>query len=368
MKALYIHIPFCVKKCNYCDFVSFAGVDSKTINRYVDAVCEECRARGEILSEGVSTLYLGGGTPSLLSPQQIEKIFSAVSRLSPDFPGGQEITIEANPDTVDTNKLRAYRKLGINRISLGAQSFDDRLLKILGRIHTAEDTMDAYTYCRTAGFDNVNLDLMFALPNQSLSLWEETLKTSISLKPEHLSVYNLQVEEGTPMWKMKHYPKQDEELYFPGEDEDAEMYLFAEEYLQQHRYKRYEISNFALKGKECRHNLTYWENRDYLGIGVAAHSCINGKRWANTTSLKKYLTCPESAVADIIPATDLSRRQETLFLGLRLSQGVEIKNFEGFERDVDELLTEGLLEKNNGRYRLTEKGVLLGNQVFAHFV
>jgi oxygen-independent coproporphyrinogen III oxidase len=369
MKSLYIHVPFCIRKCDYCDFVSFPGMDKSTIDRYVDAVCEECRAKEEFLSEGISTLYFGGGTPSLLSPAQVERIFSAISHVSYYFPDGQEITIEANPDTVDVDKLAGYRISGINRISLGAQSFDDRLLKILGRIHTVKDTVNAYNCAREAGFDNLNLDLMFALPNQSLSDWEETLKISISLKPEHLSVYNLQVEESTPMWKKRYSPNAaDEKLVFPDEDEDAEMYLFALRYLQQNGFNRYEISNFALDGKECRHNIAYWENRDYLGIGVAAHSCINGKRWANTTSLKRYLTSPESAVEEITPATDLSRRQETLFLGLRLSKGVETKHFEGFEKDVDELLREELIEEKDGRYRLTEQGVLLGNQVFAHFV
>lgn len=369
MKAIYIHIPFCVKKCDYCDFVSFPGMDRTTIDRYIDAVCEECRARREILSGGISTLFFGGGTPSLLSPAQVERIFSAVRESCPQFPDGQEITLEANPNTVNTDKFKEYRKLGVNRISLGVQSFDNRLLKILGRIHTAEQSLEAYENCRTAGFSNINIDLMFALPNQTIADWEKTLKTAVSLKPEHFSVYNLQIEEGTPMWKKRYSPDAaDEGLVFPDEDKDAEMYLFAVDYLQQNGFSRYEISNFALDGKECRHNITYWENRDYLGLGVAAHSCINGKRWANTKCLKRYLACPRSAVAEIIPATDLSRRQETLFLGLRLSKGVEIKNFEGFEKDVSQLLTDGLIKETNGRYCLTEQGVLLGNQVFARFV
>lgn len=368
MKALYIHVPFCIKKCDYCDFVSFPGMEASTIDRYADAVCEELKTRKESLSGGISTLYLGGGTPSLLSPAHLERIFSAIKQACPRFPDGQEITMEVNPGTVDSDKLRAFRKLGINRISLGVQSFDDRLLKILGRIHTAQEALDAYNACRTAGFDNVSLDLMSALPEQTIADWRDTLKTAVSLKPEHLSVYNLQVEEGTPMWNKKYSPCTGEKPAFPGEEEDAEMYLSAIRYLGGHGYNRYEISNFALEGRECRHNLTYWENGDYVGLGAAAHSCIDGLRQANTRVLADYLVSPSEAVVERYPATPLSRRQETLFLGLRLAGGVEAGLFKGFEKDVKELLFDGLIEKNNGRYRLTEQGVLLGNRVFSRFV
>lgn len=368
MKALYIHVPFCVKKCAYCDFVSFPGMDQDTIDRYVDAVCEECRAREEFLSGGISTLFFGGGTPSLLSPFNVERIFSAIKHACPQFPDRQEITLEANPGTVDVNKLKEFKTLGINRISLGVQSLDNRLLEILGRVHTAQQAMDAYSYCRTAGFDNVSLDLMFALPSQTITDWENDIRNAVSLAPEHLSIYNLQVEEDTPMWEKRYSAQAGEKLVFPGEEEDAEMYLFAKRFLQQNKYSRYEISNFALEGKECRHNLAYWENRDYLGLGVAAHSCINGKRWANTSTLKNYLVCPAESVVEARLSTAFSRRQETLFLGLRLSGGVETGLFEGFEKDVEELLGDRLIEEKDGRYRLTEQGVLLGNRVFSRFV
>ncbi len=368
MRAIYIHIPFCVKKCDYCDFVSFPGIDENTIDRYADSICEELKAQKEFLSGGISTLYFGGGTPSLLSPAQVERIFSAVRQVCTGFPDRQEITMEANPGTVDADKLRSFKKLGINRISLGVQSFDNRLLKILGRIHTADQALNAYNDCRTAGFDNVSLDLMSALPSQTLEDWENTLKTAVSIKPEHISVYNLQVEEGTPMWDRKHSADTRERLSFPDEATDAEMYLLAVRHLGKSGYNRYEISNFALEGKECRHNITYWKNKDYLGLGAAAHSFINGRRQANTSILADYLASPTKAVVETWQSTPLSRRQEELFLGLRLSGGVETNLFEGFEKDVKELLGDGLIEEKKGRYRLTEQGVLLGNQVFSRFV
>ncbi len=363
-----MHIPFCVRKCGYCDFVSFPGTDDSMIDRYVYALCEECRARHNLLSGGISTVYFGGGTPSLLSPARIERIFSAIRQTCPEFPGGQEITLEANPGTVDAGKLRAFRKLGINRISLGVQSFNNNLLKTLGRIHTTEEALDAYDSCRAAGFDNVSMDLMFALPGQSSADWEKTLNAAVSLKPEHLSVYNLQIEEGTPMWDRKYSADPRKKLVFPGEEEDAEMYLLAVRHLGRNGYNRYEISNFALEGRECRHNLNYWENGNYIGLGVAAHSCINGRRWSNTCILADYLVSPAKSVVEQQPATALSRRQETLFLGLRLSVGVKTGMFSGYEKDVNELLDDGLIEEFDGRYRLTEQGVLLGNRVFSRFV
>jgi len=371
MTALYIHIPFCVRKCAYCDFVSFAGIDEETINSYVSALLKELKAHEKLLQDGISTVYLGGGTPSLLSPRNVKRIFSAIEKSCPDFPGSREITIEANPGTVDAEKLKAFREAGVSRISLGVQSFDGGMLNVLGRIHKAEDSARTYNDCRSVGFDNISLDLMFALPNQTLSMWEKDIRTCVSLSPEHVSCYNLQVEEGTSMWDTK-YPKEGEpageRLVFPDDEADAEMYLFAEEYLCKHNYLRYEISNFSLPGRECRHNINYWRNGDYLGLGVAAHSHIAGERRANTSSLKEYLDSPEKCVVERTPPDSLSHRQETIFLGLRMSEGVETGLFEGFEKDVEELLGRGLIEEHSGRYRLTGQGILLGNEVFRRFV
>ncbi|MBN1444919.1 MAG: radical SAM family heme chaperone HemW, partial [Candidatus Omnitrophica bacterium] len=247
MTALYIHIPFCVKKCGYCDFVSFAGVDEETVDMYVSALLKELKARENFLRGGISTVYMGGGTPVLLSPRHVGSIFSAIKKICPDFPGEREITIEANPGAVDADKLKAFRETGISRVSLGVQSFDDGLLGILGRIHKANDSVRTYNDCRSAGFENISFDLMFALPNQTLSLWGKDIRKAVSLAPEHISCYNLQVEEGTPMWEKKYSEDGEpvgERLIFPGEEMDAEMYLFAAEYLKEHDYRRYEISNF----------------------------------------------------------------------------------------------------------------------------
>lgn len=371
MTALYIHIPFCVKKCNYCDFVSFAGADEETVDSYVSALLKELKANEKLLYGGISTVYLGGGTPVLLSPRYVERIFSAIKKICPDFPGEREITIEANPGAVTADKLKAFREAGISRVSLGVQSFDDEMLGRLGRIHKADDSVKTYNDCRSAGFENVSFDLMFALPNQALSLWEKDIRKAVSLAPEHISCYNLQVEEGTPMWDKKYSEAGEsagERFVFPDEETDAEMYLFAAQYLKEHNYRRYEISNFSLTGRECLHNINYWKNGDYLGLGVAAHSHIAGERRANTSSLKEYLASPETSVVEQIPPDSFSHRQETVFLGLRMAEGVETRLFGGFEKDIEQLLGEGLIELHSGRYRLTGRGILLGNEVFRHFV
>ncbi|HNS32802.1 MAG TPA: radical SAM family heme chaperone HemW [bacterium] len=364
MIALYIHIPFCKRKCSYCDFVSYAGHGEEIFARYADALCAELAARRDMLSDGISSIYMGGGTPSLLSPGHIEKIFSGISSACPSFSTDIEITIETNPATAGKEKLRDFRQLGINRISLGVQSFDDRLLSILGRIHTAKEAVRTYESCRNVGFENINLDLMFALPCQDMEMWRKDLQKAVFLDPQHLSVYNLQLEEGTPLWE----EKKKNSLDFPSEDEDADMYLLAVQYLKEKGYSRYEISNFALDGRECMHNITYWQNGSYLGLGVAAHSHLNGCRRANTSSLEKYLSSPCNAVAEETKVTPLMKRQETIFLGLRMSQGVEKAFFTGYEEKVEELKSNGLLEEKHGKYRLTDKGILLANRVFEHFV
>jgi len=370
MKALYIHIPFCVKKCSYCDFVSYPGCGEETVERYVKALCDEILFRRRALAEGVSTAYFGGGTPSLLAPRQMERIFSGIKEACPDFPGDIEITVEVNPATAGRDKLRAFKDLGFNRISLGIQTFDDRLLSLLGRIHSSRQALETYDACRAAGFDNVNIDLMFALPGQELKGWQVDLKKAVSLSPEHFSLYNLQVEEGTPLWerRMSEKGSSSEKLIFPSEEEDAGMYVFASAYMASRGYRRYEISNFALEGKECLHNTAYWENKNYIGLGVAAHSHVCGRRRANTSSIEDYLASPGNAVIEETGGTPLSVQQETVFLGLRMEKGVEKKFFQGYEAAVSTLAKEGLLEENGRRYRLTERGVLLANRVFEHFV
>jgi oxygen-independent coproporphyrinogen-3 oxidase len=422
MTSLYIHIPFCKKKCNYCDFVSYAGKE-ELIEEYVEALILEFKSsplsspppaensfpspskmeRGAE-SEGrggARTIYFGGGTPTLLKPEHFEKILSAVH-----YPLSAEISIESNPGTANKEKLKALRDLGINRISIGAQSFNDKHLKSLGRIHDSKDIFRIYDDARSAGFDNINLDLIFALPNQTLDEWMEDLKTAINLNPNHLSTYNLQIEEDTLLWEMinnsneyrvtsnefSELPVSRYPLLVADEETDRAMYEFTIETLKANGYKHYEISNFAKPGYECKHNINYWKNGNYIGIGTGAHSHINGKRWANPDSIEDYLearssvtvTKPVSSfghevryeqrisgIYTCLPAGTAgieTDKRETIFLGLRLLDGLPIDEFKGFEREVAELMNDGLLEQKNSNYRLTRKGLYLGNLVFEKFV
>ena len=374
MTALYIHIPFCKKKCGYCDFVSYAGKD-ELIDKYVAALCDEIKE----LAAGnwqLATIFLGGGTPTLLAPRHFDNILSLLIMIT-NINNEIEITTEANPGTANLAKLKALRELGINRLSIGAQSFNDQHLKTLGRIHNAQDIIVMYEHARKAGFDNINLDLIFALPNQTLDEWQSDLQTAINLNPNHLSTYNLQIEEGTPLCKQ--LPTSN--LKLPTEEEDLAMYEYTIETLQANGYKHYEISNFAKPGFECQHNINYWKNGNYLGIGAGAHSHVNGKRWANPDSIGEYLnsvmvTKPVSLFGNgygriTKNATEtgvVTDRRETLFLGLRLLDGLEIDKFSGFEKEVEELIRDGLLMRENNHYKLTRKGLYLGNLVFEKFV
>jgi oxygen-independent coproporphyrinogen III oxidase len=362
--ALYIHIPFCKRKCNYCDFVSYAGKED-LIDDYVEVLCKEITAltrqhetRPPLpLGEGNNTIFFGGGTPTLFEPRHFEKIL-----LSTPYPLPPEVSVEANPGTANLAKLKALRQLGINRISIGVQSFNDKHLKTLGRIHDAETAQQFYRDARAAGFDNINLDLMFALPGQTLSEWQADIKTALSLKPDHLSIYNLKIEEGTPF----HLQLTTYNLQLPSEDLEATMFEHAIDTLTAHGYTHYEISNFAKPGKECQHNINYWENGNYLGVGAGAHSHLNGQRWSNPNCIEAYLkTASRITHNETRLAPD---QRETLFLGLRLLAGIPISNFTGFEKEVAELIKDGLLEQKNGNYRLTRHGLFLGNIVFEKFV
>jgi len=364
MIALYIHVPFCLRKCSYCDFVSFTGHGQETFDRYASALCIEMEARKDILSVGVSSIYFGGGTPSLLPSRTLAKILGYADMTCGGIPTVAEITLEANPATAGLPEFRAFRRLGINRISMGIQSFNDGMLSVLGRVHTAQEAVQTYESCREAGFDNINLDLIFALPGQNAAMWKEDLQKAVFLAPQHLSIYNLQVEENTPMRKKK----EEGVLIFPTEEEDASMYSGAVNYLEETGYKRYEISNFALDKRECRHNINYWKNGDYLGIGIAAHSHVAGRRLANTSSLEEYLSSPGNSSTCLSVDTPLSKKQENIFLGLRMDEGLPILLFENYQKEVSELLASGLLEEYSGRYRLSEKGVLIANRVFELFI
>jgi oxygen-independent coproporphyrinogen-3 oxidase len=408
MTSLYIHIPFCKKKCDYCDFVSYAGKE-KLIDNYVKNIIKEIHNCSLFIDNcSLKTIYIGGGTPTLLAPDHFERIVQNVAatfRLP--YHGGLktaatlEITVEANPGTADKKKLKALRELGVNRLSIGAQTFNDRHLKTLGRIHNSADIFRFYEDARSVGFDNINLDLIFALPGQTLTEWETDLKCAIGLNPNHLSTYNLTIEEGTPLHRRiskSEYRNskqlknskfefvsdfgsldvardaepveafRDSNLTMSSEDEAADMFEYTIDSLQAAGFRHYEISNFCRPGYECRHNINYWENGNYLGIGAGAHSHVNGKRWANPDSIEEYLrqTKPTNDPRDVTE-TDIDKR-ETLFLGLRLIDGLSIDHFAGFDEEVGQLLREGLLQRNNGHYQLTRRGIMLGNRVFSRFV
>ena len=378
---IYIHIPFCVKKCDYCDFLS-GSQDEATRKIYVEKLIEEIRTHNKrnrsIHNEKVITVFLGGGTPSILEKNQITAIFDAL-RENFDVAEDAEITIEANPGTVTAEKLQAYKKCGINRISFGLQSTNNEELNLLGRIHTYEEFLESYQLARACGFHNINVDLISAIPKQTVASWEETLKKVIVLEPEHISAYSLIVEEGTPFAKL-HGEGCPGEHDLPSEEEERAIYYRTEELLEKAGYHRYEISNYAKKGKECRHNLGYWERKEYLGIGLGAASLINNTRYKNTDDLLYYMEHASdlSAIQENVEKLSLKEQmEEFMFLGLRKMEGVSVDEFENifgksmeecYGEQIQKLKEQGLLEQNDGRLLLTRPGIDVSNYVFGEFL
>lgn len=375
---IYIHIPFCVKKCAYCDFLS-GPQDKDTIQAYVKALIKEIQAyKTQASMYEVTTIFLGGGTPSILNTSQIQKIFEALKNTF-EITKDAEITIEANPGTVTREKLATYRACGINRISFGLQSTNNEELKLLGRIHTYEEFLESFSLARVCGFDNINIDLISAIPKQTLVSWEETLRKVIALDPEHISAYSLMVEDGTPFAKVygEGCPGEKD---LPDEEEERKIYYRTEELLQEAGYHRYEISNYAKEGKECRHNLGYWERKDYLGIGLGAASLIDNTRYKNTDDLAYYIEHAKQLDAiqeDIQVLSTKEQMEEFVFLGLRKMEGISEKEFkESFGASIDEtygiqldkFLKGGLLERKDGRIMLTSHGIDVSNYVLAEFL
>lgn len=355
--ALYIHIPFCRRKCRYCSFVSYEHREAD-IPAYVSALKNELEQRAG--GEHVTSIYFGGGTPSLLPAEPLGNLLNNIRSLF-ELDKAAEISIEANPGTVNQTYLSAIRELGVNRLSLGVQSLNDRELEMLGRIHTSAEAMDAAKLARGAGFDNLNLDLVYGLPGQTSADWQTTLSDALAMVPEHLSLYALSLEPETPLYRMVANGQ------LPGIDPDlaADQYEFAEDALARHGYHHYEISNWAKPGKECRHNLVYWRNQPYLGVGAAAHSHIGRRRFANTTSLDKYLNGTLSSEMDETISPDLEFA-ESAILGLRLDEGIDVNT--RYHPLVEEMTGAGLLETDGGRIKLTGRGRLLGNEVFWRFL
>jgi oxygen-independent coproporphyrinogen-3 oxidase len=365
--ALYIHIPFCKSKCLYCDFLSFAGREAR-IDEYVKALIKEIR--GFETDKTIGSIFIGGGTPSVIDSTYIVEIMNAVYDKF-NVGAAAEITIESNPGTVDEHKLRAYRSCGINRISFGVQSCSDELLKTIGRIHTYKDVKESVSMAKSAGFDNINCDLMFSLPRQSCDEFLQAIEAVSELGVSHISAYSLIVEEGTPFYKMY----ESGELAPIDDELDRKMYHEGVKLLEAKGYKQYEISNFALDGKECRHNLVYWRRGEYKGFGLGAASLLNETRLKNTEDFFEYINGKNEIEEEKLSLTD--RQEEFMFLGLRCSNGICEKDFlDAFGVDIDnvyasqlnKLEDEGLLVRSSGRIYLTERGIDISNMVFVEFL
>lgn len=359
---LYIHIPFCVRKCAYCDFLSApAGEDVQ--RAYAEKLCEEIRGTASLARDyEVSTVFFGGGTPSILPGPWIERLTELLKGQFV-FREDAEITIEANPGTVDKEKLAAYKRAGINRMSLGLQSSDNGELRALGRIHTWENFLESYRLAREAGFTNINVDLMSALPGQTLDSWRRTLHKVLALRPEHISAYSLIVEEGTPFYAR--YADHPELL--PSEDEERQMYYDTRKILAQQGYERYEISNYARPGFACRHNLGYWERTDYKGYGLGAASLLNNVRTSVQTDLGEYLKGNFAGTREVL--TEQAVREEFFFLGLRKMEGVCPGDYgEHYKKLLERLQMQQLLEEKDGRIYLTDRGIDVSNYVLAQFL
>ncbi|MFZ3071465.1 MAG: radical SAM family heme chaperone HemW [Anaerolineaceae bacterium] len=391
MLSVYIHIPFCIQRCSYCDFITYAGRQD-LIPQYADAVIAEIRSLGAAHrdeKDTVETVYFGGGTPSLFTPAQVAACLDAI-RSGFNLDQDAEITLEANPGTIQPGFFREIRMAGINRLSLGVQSFVPEELNILGRIHTVEDAYTSIEAARSAGFGNLNLDLIFGIPGQTLEGWENNLAQAVKLSPEHLSLYSLTLEQGTPLAMRV----QQELIELPDDDLAADMFELAMEYLRSQGYDHYEISNWAAsEARESRHNKTYWKNWPYLGIGAGAHGCAGGYRTENVGDIPTYIgriqdqnNCRPypftNANINHIQLDEITSAQETMLLGLRLvREGVSCSAFQEryqqelkgvFDQEINRLFKKQLVEwvpfPDGEHLRLTHRGIMLGNQAFMEFV
>ena len=371
--GIYIHIPFCKSKCYYCDFTSYTNQEDK-IENYIEKVMGEME-QYDLTQYDVTTIYLGGGTPSYIEEKQIERLLRGVKeKLKENQTKYEEIeiTIEINPGTITKQKLETYQKAGVNRISIGLQSTCDRILKQIGRIHTKQEFLEAYQMVQKAGFTNINVDLMIGLPNQTIQDIKETLIEIQKLEPNHISVYSLIVEEGTKMEKMIRLG----ERTLPTEETERQMYWYVKNTLEEQGYKHYEISNFAKQGKESKHNLNCWEQKEYIGLGATAHSYLRGVRFSNSAFEQdgewevNHKTIEEEQTLE-------DQKKEYMLLGLRKIEGVKIQKFKEkyvenpiflFHKELEELVNENLLEINADWIRLTKKGIDFANLVWEKFV
>lgn len=383
--GIYIHIPFCIKKCYYCDFLSAPGsIEEKEF--YVEALIGEIKGYQNLYRDfEVTSIFIGGGTPSSISGEAILRIMETIkevftmksyasgNRVTSSTLDTVEITIEINPGTITRDKLLLYKKAGINRLSFGLQSTSNQELQLLGRIHTYEEFEENYFLARELGFHNINIDLISALPGQTLETWQQHMKKIILLNPEHISAYSLILEEGTPFYETYCEDDFEEEL-------DLKIYEITKTQLDQANYHRYEISNYAKNGYECKHNITYWKRDHYLGLGLGASSCIHNTRFRNEENMKEYLKSsrnPEVIKREIEILTKEQQMEEFMFLGLRLCKGVSEKEFEQifhtdiftvFGQPIQTSIKEGLLLRNEDAIYLSEEGINVSNVVMSRFL
>lgn len=371
--SLYIHIPFCTTKCYYCAFNTYS-FHKEQAKAYLDALSTEMQIYSPQTSQ-VKTIFIGGGTPSILSANSLERIFTDIHskfQLCSDV----EITVECNPGTVDAEKLGVMMDSGVNRLSFGLQAMQDEILQQLGRIHTVNEFYHSYRLAREFGFDNINIDLIFALPNQTMEMWQHTLRETISLQPEHISAYNLVMEESTPFYDRWITG----DLILPSDDTEADMFQYTIDTLTTHGYIHYEICNFAKPNREVKHNLVYWNNQEYIGLGVGACGYVDGNRYTNIKGIPTYIeTLRElkKPISDTEVLTEKAEKAETLVLSLRKREGICITEYtlrfgESIDLDFGEVIQKWkdleLLEQTKTHLRLTDRGLFLANEVFVELM
>ena len=374
VKSLYIHIPFCTQICHYCDFNKFF-IQNQPVDGYIQSLVKEMGLYRLSQNEPLSTIFIGGGTPSALEPVQLEQLlFSIKDTIKPE--PGYEFTVEANPGDLTKDKMRIMKEAGVNRLSLGVQSFNEELLKKIGRAHNVREVYETIDMAREAGFENISIDLIYSLPGQTLGDLEDTLDRALQLNLPHFSAYSLIIEPKTVFYIMLNKGK----LSLPGEDAEATMYEYVMDRLTKAGYHQYEISNFAKAGYESRHNLVYWNNEEYYGLGAGAHGYLDGVRYHNHGPLKKYMNAIEENRKPIIEQITVSpkeKMEEEMFLGLRKMEGVSPQAFQQkfsqniqdvFGDTINKMVSEGLLEISEGRIKLTQSGKLMGNEVFQAFL
>ncbi len=382
--GIYVHIPFCIRKCYYCDFVSFTNQE-ENIEKYIEAVIKEIESY-ELEEYNVTTIYIGGGTPSSIESRYIEKILHKIKEkiINNETKFNDiEITIEINPGTIDRKKLQNYEEMGINRLSIGLQSTNNEILKNIGRIHTYEEFLEGYILARSIGFDNINVDLMIGLPNQTIEKIKDSVEKVINLEPEHISVYSLIVEEGTKIENLLNMNK----ITLPEEELERNMYWYVKNKLELNGYIHYEISNFAKENKQSKHNVNCWEQKEYIGIGTAAYSYLNNIRYGNTSNIQKYIETQDFKskkeleknkirIIDEVQTLE-DKKKEYMLLSLRKIEGVSIKKFKEkyvenpiflYRKQLEKLVNENLLTIDGDNIKLTNKGLDLANLVWEEFV